>query len=90
MSATLADKGEGAPSVEIVEAHTGEEDEEEWKEGEGEREGLCLDDNEGGEESVEEMEEGTVSDTPTWNEQWDNLDLHPKMKKKFKSLKNAA
>ena len=45
----------------------------------------------GGEEGEEEeMEEGAAPDTPTWDEEWDKLDLHRKVRKKLKSVKNAV
>lgn len=81
VSAMLADRKESSPSVDVTEAQVEEE-------GEGEK--LLMAEDGEGEEGVEEMEEGMVPDTPTWDDQWDNLDLHPKVKKKFKSLKKTV
>lgn len=79
VSAMLADRKEDTPSVDVTEAQVEEEGE-----------GLLMAEDGEGEEGVEEMEEGMVPDTPTWDDQWDNLDLHPKVKKKFRSLKKAV
>lgn len=88
VSATLADRKDGPPTIEVTDTQVeGEEDEE----GEGEGEGLLMADEGGGEEGEEEvMEEGAAPDTPTWDEEWDKLDLHPKVRKKLKSVKNAV
>ena len=90
VSSTLADRKDGSPTHEVKEAEVVEEE----GEGEGEGEGLLMADD-GGEEDVEEeeeeeMEEGTQPDIPTWDDHWDKLDLHPKVKKKLKSVKNAV
>ena len=82
VSSTLADRKDGSPTHEVNEAEVVEE------------EGLLMADD-GGEEDVEEeeeeeMEEGTQPDIPTWDDHWDKLDLHPKVKKKLKSVKNAV
>ena len=87
VSSTLADRKDDSPTHDVNEAEVVVEEEE------GEGEGLLMADD-GGEEDVEEeeeeMEEGTQPDTPTWDDHWDKLDLHPKVKKKLKSVKNVV
>lgn len=84
VSSTLADRKDGSPTYEVSEADVVEE--------EGEEEGLIMVDDGGGEDvkEEEEMEEGTQPDTPTWDDHWDKLELHPKVKKKLKSVKNVV
>ena len=84
VSATLADRKDGPPpTIEVDEAEVEEEEEE--------GEGLLMADEGGGEEGEEEeMEEGVVPDTPTWDDEWDKLDLHPKVRTKLKSVKTTV